>query len=247
MPGLARDWPQNGRFWAVRSTASAVQGQRPRAGRSKLNIMFDHTLGLFKILDHTEPNSHALLSSIVRLHCIFLHHATTPHLPAPARTPPCTMPCTTLDLHHMDLILHHSRPAPHCTTLACTTFALHHTHHTRLHHVRPAPHPGPRSAPSHPPPSPYTTLHTRLHHIRPAPHLLCTTSHVSVPYSRDSEPTTEPVPPKQGLLDYRPVKLDSPSKPGYHSDCSEPMVQIVPKRCSWGCYISGNPEIEQSG
>ena len=66
---------------------------------------------------------------------------------------------------------------------------------------------------------------------------------------RDSEPmaTTEPVPPKQGLLDWRPVKLDSPSKPGYHSNRSERTVQMVPKRCSWGCSISGNPEIEQTG
>ena len=138
MPGIARDRPHNGRFWAVRSTASAVQGQRPLASRSKLNILFDHALGLFKILDHTEPNSHALPP----------HHCT-----APARTPPCT----TLALHHLDsfcttLALHHTTPhspAPHSpcttrTTLACTTFALHHTldlvlHHA-IHHSRPAPH-----------------------------------------------------------------------------------------------------------
>ncbi len=138
MPGIARDRPHNGRFWAVRSTASAVQGQRPLASRSKLNILFDHALGLFKILDHTEPNSHALP----------LHHCT-----APARTPPCT----TLALHHLDsfcttLALPHTTPhspAPHSpcttrTTLACTTFALHHTldlvlHHA-IHHSRPAPH-----------------------------------------------------------------------------------------------------------
>ena len=56
--------------------------------------------------------------------------------------------------------------------------------------------------------------------------------------TRDSEPTTDPVPPKQGLLDWRLVKLDSPSKPGYHSHRSELTVQMVPKRCSWGCSIS---------
>ena len=33
--------------------------------------------------------------------------------------------------------------------------------------------------------------------------------------------------------------MDSPSKPGYHSNRSEPTVQMVPKRCSWGCYFSG--------
>ena len=109
-----------GRFCALQSTASAVQGQRPRATRSKLNILFDHALGLFKILDHAEPNSHALLSSIVRLHCIFLHHTTAPHLPAPHPAP------------------YHALHSP-CTTWTsfCTTLAL---HHTRLHHIRPAPH-----------------------------------------------------------------------------------------------------------
>ena len=56
--------------------------------------------------------------------------------------------------------------------------------------------------------------------------------------TRDSEPTTEPVPPKQGLLNWRPVKLDSPSTPGYHSNRSERTVQTVPKRCSWG-YMYG--------
>ena len=64
---------------------------------------------------------------------------------------------------------------------------------------------------------------------------------------RNSEPTTKPVPPKQGLPDCRPVKLDSPSKPGYHSNHSERTVLVVPKRCSWGSFISGNPEIEQIG
>ena len=64
---------------------------------------------------------------------------------------------------------------------------------------------------------------------------------------RDSEPTTDPVPPKQGLLDWRPVKLDSPSKPWYHSNRSERAVLMVPTYCSWDYYISGNPEIEQIG
>ena len=57
-------------------------------------------------------------------------------------------------------------------------------------------------------------------------------------HARDSEPTTEPVPPKQGLLNWRPVKFDSPSKPGCHSNRSEHTVQMAPNRCSWGCSIS---------
>ena len=76
--GLCRlDWPHNWRFCAVQSAASAVQGQRPRASRSKVNILFDHASGLFKMLDHTEPivNSHA------------------PHSPAPHS--PCTTPWTS--------------------------------------------------------------------------------------------------------------------------------------------------------
>ena len=199
MPGVARDRPHNGRFWAVQSTASAVQGQpRPLASGSKLNILFDHALGLFKILDHTEPNSHALPP----------HHCT-----APARTPPCT----TLALHHLDsfcttLALHHTKPhspAPHspCTTpwtsfctMPSTTLALHHTAHS------PAPHPPCTTSALHHEScqctiqhiythytlttliklishdsvpcstSACTTLHhTRMHHICPAPHLPCTT------------------------------------------------------------------------
>ena len=118
------------------------------------------------ILDRREPHLHAPSSSMVRLP----HICTTPttlHLPAshpashPASRPApyqypaphshcttwtsfCTMPCSTLVLHHT---------APPCTTLAYTTSActtLDHTHaphlpcttsalhHTRLHHIRPA-------------------------------------------------------------------------------------------------------------
>ena len=160
-PGLLAIGPTTGGSGQFKvQLALCMRGQRPRASRrrSKLNILFDHALGLFKILDHTEPNSHALPP----------HHCT-----APARTPPCT----TLALHHLDsfcttLALHHTTPhspAPHSpcttrTTLACTTFALHHTldvvlHHA-IHHSSPAPHCTTLAC---------TTSTGTLHHICPAP------------------------------------------------------------------------------
>ena len=119
---------------------------------------------------------------MVRLHHICLHH--THYTTCPHST--LHQPCTILVLHHLDLVLHHalhhSRPAPHCTTLACTIFALHHTLDLVLHHAllhsRPAPHcttlhhTAPHSPAPHPP-APHWT--TRMHHICPAPHLPCTT------------------------------------------------------------------------
>ena len=151
-------WPAYSRRFCARGCAAA-QGHRPRACRSKLNVLLDHALCLFQfkcgpILDRRELHSHVPSSSIVRLH----HVCTTPttlHLPArhPASHPashPCTIciPCTTLVLHHLDLILHH---------------ALHHA----LHHT--APH---SPAPCSPCTTPWTSFCT-LHHSRPAPD--CTT------------------------------------------------------------------------
>ena len=135
-------WPAYSRRFCARGCAAA-QGHRPRACRSKLNVLLDHALCLFQvkcgpILDRREPHSHVPSSSIVRLHHICTT-PTTPHLPAPH---PASHPAP------------YGYPAPHsyCTTwtsfctmpctMPCTT-----PHHTRLHHVRPAPHPGPRSAP----------------------------------------------------------------------------------------------------
>ena len=64
--------------------------------------------------------------------------------------------------------MHHYCPAPHCTTLVCTTFSL---HHTRMHHNCPASHlrttllhhtPSLALYPAHSAPAP--------HHPHPAPH-----------------------------------------------------------------------------
>ena len=91
------------------------------------------------------------LSSTVRLHHICLHHT---HCMTPACTPPCTIPCSTCPIPHPGP---HPAPLLPYATLACATFAL---HHTCLHHIQPAPH--------------RTTLActtSSLHHICPAPHL----------------------------------------------------------------------------
>lgn len=132
--------------------------RRPVAQNSTSCRIMHNVLVVFKIVDHTQikPNTHAPLSNTMRLHSIYLYHTTAPHLPAPhpAPYPAPHSPCTTLALHHLDL--HHSRPAPHCTT-----FSPHHTLDLILHHAIHLPS---------------TTL--SLHHTAPLHHttLACTIS-----------------------------------------------------------------------
>ena len=105
----------------------------------------------------TGPQGTTLARTILQ-HCEAAPHLHHTHYTAPACTPPCIppcippcaiwIPCTTLVLHHLDLILHH---------------ALHHA----LHHT--APH---SPAPCSPCTTPWTSFCT-LHHSRPAPD--CTT------------------------------------------------------------------------
>ena len=96
MPGLARF--HNRRFCVVPS--AAVQGQRPQACRSKLNILFHHdiVLRLFPVNAVPDTGPHGTI-----LACTTLHqgkvapHLHAPHLSAPHL--PTNPPYTTLALH----------------------------------------------------------------------------------------------------------------------------------------------------
>ena len=98
MPGLAGF--HNRRFCVVPS--AAVQGQRPQACRSKLNILFHHdiVLRLFPVNAVPDTGPHGTI-----LACTTLHqgkaapHLHAPHLSAPHL--PVNPPCTKLALHTM--------------------------------------------------------------------------------------------------------------------------------------------------
>ena len=105
--------------------------RRPVAQNSTSCRIMHNVLVVFKIVDHTQTK-HACTT--VQHNEAALHLPVSHHCTAPACTPPCTIPCSTCPIPHPGP---HPAPLLPYATLACATFAL---HHTCLHHIQPAPH-----------------------------------------------------------------------------------------------------------